>query len=129
MKRKQTFFGICVLIACVFGLMAEGESSAAQQKHRNPAKFDIVRVYSDRNYQGKSQVLREGEYRLADLRIGNDSLSSLQVREGYQVILFEHNNFRGSQKIITGNRPWVGKDFDNKTSSIIVKKITRPRRQ
>ena len=129
MKRKQMLLGICALMVCAFMLTTEGESLAAQRKHREPEKFDIVRVYTDINYRGRSQVLKEGQYRLADLRIENDSLSSLHVAKGYQVVLFEHDNFRGRQRVITEDTSWVGNVLDNKTSSIIVKKIPRSRRQ
>jgi hypothetical protein len=129
MKRKQRFPVVFSVMVCVLVLVASGESLAAQRGHRNPADSNVVRIYADRNYRGKSQSLREGEYRLADLRIGNDQLSSLKVSDGYQVILFQNDHFRGSQKIITGDMSWIKGGFDNKTSSIIVKKISQPRRE
>jgi hypothetical protein len=85
-----------------------------------------VKIYADKNYQGRSQALQEGRYRVGDLRIGNDRLSSLKVGKGYQVILFQHDNFRGSQKVVTGDLSRLG-GFDDATSSIIVKKISQPR--
>jgi hypothetical protein len=130
MKRTQKFLAVFAVMTCVLVLAAVGESQAAERRweHRDSVKekSGAVKICADKNYRGKSQTLREGRYRLDDLRIGNDSLSSLKVEKGYQVILFQHDNFRGSQKVVTGDLSWLGA-FDDKTSSIIVKKISQPR--
>jgi hypothetical protein len=128
--KKTKFLAIFAVMTCALVLAAAGESQAAERRreHRDSVrgKSSAVKIYADKNYRGKSQTLQEGRYRLDDLRIGNDSLSSLKVEKGYQVVLFQHDNFRGTQKAITGDFPWLGA-FNDKTSSIIVKKISQSR--
>jgi hypothetical protein len=59
---------------------------------------------------------------MEDLQIGNDRLSSLRVGDGYQVILFQHDNFEGDQKVVRGDLSQLGY-FNDETSSIIVERI------
>jgi hypothetical protein len=128
MKRTRKFLAVFAAATCI--LAAAGESRAAERRreHRNPAggRSGAVTLYEDKNYRGRSQTLHEGRYRLGALRIENDSLSSIRVREGYQVILFQHDNFQGSQKTVTGDIAWLGA-FNDETSSIVVMKISQPR--
>jgi hypothetical protein len=130
MKKTQKFLAIFAVMTCVLVLAAAGKSQAAERRweHRDSVreKSGAVKIYTDKNYRGKSQSLQEGRYRLDDLRIRNDSLSSLKIEKGYQVILFQHDNFRGSQKVVTVDFSWLGA-FNDKASSIIVKKISQPR--
>ncbi|HPJ29788.1 MAG TPA: beta/gamma crystallin-related protein [Methanothrix sp.] len=80
-------------------------------------------IYEHANYQGRSQELGPGSYLMKDLKIGNDTLSSLKVPEGIRVTLFEHENFRGRIKIFSENTSFVGSDFNDLTSSILVEPV------
>jgi hypothetical protein len=94
MKRTRKYLAIFAVMMCALVLAAAGESQAAERHrtHRDPAreKSGGVKIYADKNYRGGSQSLREGRYRVGDLRIGNDRLSSLKVERGYQVTLFQN---------------------------------------
>ncbi|HEX9060017.1 MAG TPA: cohesin domain-containing protein, partial [Clostridia bacterium] len=85
-----------------------------------PASKPMVEIYADGDYQGLSQTLSIGSYNLNDLKIGNDVLSSLKVPQGLKVTLYEHENFQGRTKTFTENASWVGDDFNDITSSIVV---------
>jgi hypothetical protein len=60
------------------------------------------------------------EYDWGQLGIGNDSLSSLKVKEGYTVTLYDETHFQGTQKVFSSGVEYVGDDFNDLTSSIKV---------
>ena len=80
-------------------------------------------IYEHANYQGRSQEIGPGSYLLKDLKIGNDILSSLKVPQGIKVTLYEHENFRGREKSFTEDTAYVGNDFNDITSSILVEPV------
>jgi serralysin len=83
-----------------------------------------VVVYSDINYQGESQELEPGDYDRLPPGIGNDSLSSLKVPPGMEVILYEHSGFQGQGWKYTTDTPYVGNDFNDQASSIRVRVVS-----
>lgn len=76
-------------------------------------------VYADPNFTGNSQCLRTGNYRMADLKVGNDMLSSIRVRSGMKVTLYEHDSFNGASMALTADSGYVG-SFNDKTSSLVI---------
>jgi hypothetical protein len=76
-------------------------------------------IYSDYGFSGASQCLRTGSYRMADLKIGNDALSSLKVRSGMKVTLYENDQFGGANNVQTADVSAFG-PFNDRTSSIVV---------
>jgi hypothetical protein len=131
-QNNKKFLAVFAAAVCALVFAAAGESQAVERRkeQRDLRKADSggVKIYAEKNYQGRSQVLREGTYRVNDLRIGNDKLSSIRVGDGYQVILYQNDNFRGGQKVVKSDLSSLG-SFDNKTSSIVVKKIPQPQTQ
>ena len=62
--------------------------------------MDCVTLYQDANFEGKSQTFGVGKHDMNALdEIGNDSLSSLEVRPGYKVTLFEDAGFEGKSAV------------------------------
>src|SRR5207249_8174109 len=61
------------------------------------------------------------------LTIGNDQLSSLRVPEGWRVTLFSDARFSGMEKTFTSDTPWVGDDFNDITSAVLVEGPDRQR--
>ena len=87
----------------------------------------VVYIYQDINYGGRVAALNEGRYNLAALQakgFKNDDLSSLKVASGYEAILYYDDNFQGESRRITSDTAWIGSDFNDRTSSIIVQKKT-----
>ena len=76
-------------------------------------------LYAGASYSGTSQCLRTGSYRMADLKVGNDALSSLKVRSGMKVTMYEHDQFGGASMVATNDTSALG-TFDNRTSSIVI---------
>lgn len=81
-----------------------------------------VTIYDDCNYGGRSYRLSLGYHRDNELGIGNDKLSSIRVPSGYKVTLYENDNFQGATKVINYDNACVGKDWNDRTSSILVER-------
>ena len=85
-----------------------------------------VKLYQDISYGGYEVVLWEGEYTLAQLQklgMKNDDISSLKVPFGYRVTLYKDNDFKGDTKVLTEDLSWIGSDFNDVVSSVVVEKV------
>lgn len=81
-------------------------------------------VFTEPRFAGQSQNLVPGRYDTGDLRIPNDSISSVAVPKGLKVTLFEHSGFRGASTVIKADTGDLGaSSFDNTASSVTVEKI------
>ncbi len=66
----------------------------------------VATMYRDCNYGGTAVALPVGDYNLAALQargILNDDISSLTVNGGYQVVLYENDNFSGGALTVGAN--------------------------
>ncbi|WP_408952339.1 carbohydrate-binding protein [Lysobacter sp. Hz 25] len=112
---------------------------------RLPAKMyvDYVRVYSGDSanpgvasaYQhcdfgGWGVALPEGRYTAAQLQargIGNDQISSLRVNPGYQVTLYQDDNFSGASVTKSADASCLAGDgFNDRASSLAVARFSQP---
>jgi hypothetical protein len=84
-----------------------------------------VTAYSDYWWNGKSQCLRTGSMRMSDLTagIGNDTMSSLKVRPGMRVVLYEHDQFGGASTVLTGDHGAINY-FNDRVSSLTISDTT-----
>jgi beta-glucanase (GH16 family) len=93
-----------------------------------PASGGVATVYQDCNYAGYSAALPEGSYTLAQLQargIRDNDLSSLRVNAGYQVQLFDGDNFTGASIVRSGDTGCVvDQGFNDRATSIVVSKAT-----
>jgi len=67
-----------------------------------------VSVFKDAHYGGKGVFLPKGSYNLADLNakgIENDWASSARVPNGLSLTLYEHQNFSGTNWVLTTDTP------------------------
>jgi len=84
-----------------------------------------VTVYDGANYTGASQCLRAGNYRMADLKADsdkssmNDRITSIKVKSGYKITLYENDQFTGSSNTQTGNMPGYGPSNDRMSSLVV----------
>jgi len=83
-------------------------------------EMSVVTVYEDADFQGTSAALAEGRYDWGQIGIGNDTLSSLRVPGGMTVTLYENTHFAGRSKTFTQDACYVGDDFNDITSSIVI---------
>lgn len=81
-------------------------------------------LYRDCNYAGVTAPLPVGNYTASALQrlgIASNNLSSLRVRRGYEVVLFDGDNFTGPSITIKANNAClVAQGWDNRASSLRV---------
>lgn len=91
-----------------------------------PPPSGVATVYQHCNYGGSVASLNEGRYTLAQLQalgVRNDDLSSAKVNPGYQLTLYENDNFAGRSVTKTGNAGCLVDDaFNDLTTSAVVAK-------
>jgi tetratricopeptide (TPR) repeat protein len=79
-----------------------------------------VMIFEHANHTGRFQILPEGSYDLAQILIGNDTLSSALVPSGMKLRLYEHANFQGAFIDIREDTKAVSLDWNDRASSIVV---------
>lgn len=83
-------------------------------------------VYTDCNFGGTAWELEEGEY--INTLFGdftNDVISSIKVGAGYEVEVFQHFNYGGTNQTFTNDVAClVGNSLDNNISAIKIRKIS-----
>lgn len=88
--------------------------------------LDQVVLYQDISYGGYGSRFSVGQYTTAQLiaRGAKDNdVTSLVVPPGIQVTLFDGDNFTGNSVKITANTGWIGGDWNDKASSMIVSSL------
>ena len=82
-------------------------------------------LYGDCNFSGPAGGFNVGSYTLAQLQskgIGSNALSSLKVANGYEVVLFDADNFGGNSVVINSNYAClVDNGWNDRTNSMIVR--------
>jgi hypothetical protein len=78
-------------------------------------------LYEHPSYTGKSSCLRTGSLRMADMwgGVGNDTVSSLKVRSGMSLKLYEHDQFNGATAVFTADNSYTTA-FNDRASSLTV---------
>lgn len=84
-----------------------------------PNEYTVV-VYEDADFQGESALLTVGRYDSGQLGIADDTLSSLRVGAYVVATLYAEPHFQGSSKVFGEDASYVGDDFNDITSSIVV---------
>jgi len=59
-----------------------------------------VTLFADEDFEGRSETLYRSLRNLSDTRVGNDSLSSIQVAPECRVTLFRNTDFRGQSTVV-----------------------------
>lgn len=84
---------------------------------------NVVTIYADNNYQGDSLRLVQRNYTYPELNEAgfNDRISSIRVKSGYRVVMYEHDNFCGESKVFRNDTSMLN-DFNDRVSSLSVEK-------
>lgn len=94
------------------------------------AENTVTTVYQHCNYStsGYAVDLALGSYTLAELNakgISDNSVSSIRIQSGYEVVLYRDNNFQGGGWIMKGDYSCLtGLNFNDMTSSIVVRQAS-----
>lgn len=100
-----------------------------------PPPTGVASVYPDCSFAGTQAQLAPGSYTLSQLQalgISNDGISSLKVDSGYQMTLYQHDNFGGFSWTAQSNDSCLNNNsdgptsgtWDNDISSLVVAQIT-----
>lgn len=79
-----------------------------------------VTLHEDCNFRGKTFTLEAGTYRMYQMRIGNDKLSSFQVPSGFRITIYADDNFNSRSASYTSSVSCLDSAWDNNTSAIVV---------
>ena len=96
-----------------------------------PPAGGVATFYKDCNYAGTAVALPAGDYPLSALQsrgILNDDVSSLRVNAGFEVVLYENDNFTGASLTVGSagnaclvNNPLGTANWNDKTTSLRVR--------
>jgi len=86
-----------------------GGSSSSGSSHPGGSHGRGVTLYSDNGYRGASETVYDDVVDMKRTRVGNDSLSSVQVPDGCRVTLYSDNNYRGRSIDLYGDEPELGR--------------------
>ncbi|MCD7972722.1 MAG: RICIN domain-containing protein [Candidatus Azobacteroides sp.] len=91
-----------------------------------PCATGTAILYSECNFAGREAGLPVGDYLSKDLTalgFAASDLSSVLIKEGYVVELFEEDNFTGNKILLTSSSDCLdAQSFNNKASSLIVRR-------
>lgn len=88
-----------------------------------PKEDDAVALlYPDSRFRGEPTRLKVGRYTFNDFLCGNDAVSSVRVKPGYKVTMYEHVDFKGRMRLITEDTAMLG-SFNDQCSSAVVGKM------
>ncbi len=82
-----------------------------------------VSLYDQCNYSGRKYTLEAGTYRLYQMKIGNDRLSSMEIPSGFKVTIYENDGFEGRSATYTSHTGCLETGWRNMASSIVVESI------
>jgi hypothetical protein len=95
-----------------------------------PPKTGAAQLFVDTDYSGATVVLDEGDYNINKLAardsVGNDTVSSLLIADGYTVTVYTHSDFQGASTSFTTDTPYVGDAFNDTISSVRVTRTGQP---
>ena len=93
-----------------------------------PSGPSVATLLRDCGFAGTAVTLPVGDYPLSQLQargLLNDDISSLGVSSGFEVVLFDGDNFEGESITVTGNEPClIERSFNDRTSSVRVRLVS-----
>ncbi len=97
-------------------------SAAPIQTFSWPMTQARVTAFTDCPFSGSSVSLDIGDYNMNQIGLPNDSISSLRVPSGLQIILYEHSNFEGASVAITSDATCLtDRGWNDRASSLKVR--------
>jgi hypothetical protein len=90
----------------------------------------VATVYKHCNYNtsGYAVGLQPDDYTLAQLQakgISNNDISSIKIQSGYEIVLYNDNNFLGTSRVVKADIPCLTSiQFNDMTSSLKLRAIT-----
>lgn len=122
MKKLSALFSVLLMSLVAFAASAQSNPRyGSQQPDRYIDQGAYVTVFEDCDFRGKSRALTVGDYNnVRDLNIGNDSISSVAVPKGLEIVLYEHENQRGKSTAINSDVRCLNDAWNDEASSLRV---------
>lgn len=100
--------------------------SAQEPASLTASSTTVVTVYQEANFGGSKRECRVGNYRTADLPgLNNNAASSIKVSPGFEVVIYDNDNYGGGNLVIDGDvKNLADFDFNDKLSSMKVRAKT-----
>ncbi len=93
-----------------------------------PVSGGVSTVFKDCNYSGNPVNLPAGDYNYGALYargIANEDISSITVNSGYEMVIYEHDNFTGASYVVGSNNSClVAAGWNDRTTSLKVRAVT-----
>ncbi|HWA34183.1 MAG TPA: beta/gamma crystallin-related protein, partial [Cyclobacteriaceae bacterium] len=93
--RKSVFVATALIFVCGHSLFSQG-----------------VTLFRDANFSGPSVVITEDWDASSNMK-WNDQISSIRIPAGYKIQVFEHTNFGGVSKTLSGDWTVTNGDFND----------------
>ena len=107
-----------------FAIFAGTVSAQSNYRGSNDSYADGVTIYEHCDFKGKSQTLRPGEYSsLRQTGFGNDSMSSIRVSRGFEAVIYQDDDYRGSYARIDRDISCFDRKWNDEASSISVRDL------
>ncbi|WP_437498358.1 RICIN domain-containing protein [Sorangium sp. So ce1099] len=100
-------------------VLAWGLNKGNNQRWRLTPAPTRVHAYSGGGFTGSFQAFGPGRHDLSALTIGNDTIRSIQVPEGWRVTLYSDAHFAGSSQVLTRDAAELA-SMSGKVSSLVV---------
>lgn len=96
----------------------EAGELATDVPEEDALKSGAVLFYEHKDFGGKVWALPKGNYAwVEDAGIPNDQVSSVKVPKGIKLRIFEHKDYAGKAREVSGNISYLGDDWNDKMSS------------
>ncbi len=113
-----------------FAIFSGTVSAQSNYRGSNDRYADGVTIYEHCDFKGKSRTLRPGEYSsLRKTGFGNDSMSSIRVSRGFEAVIYQDDNYRGSYARINRDISCFDRKWNDEASSISVRELGYNQRQ
>ena len=98
-------------LICLFLLTAFSNIVLAQNN---------VGLFEKCNYGGKKSFLSPGSYKLSQMGMDNDQLSSIQIPNGMRVTIYVDDEFKGQSATYTSSVSCLTDGWNDNASSVVV---------
>jgi beta-glucanase (GH16 family) len=92
-----------------------------------PVVSGVSTVYKHCDFGGTAVNLPVGDYVYGDLYargVANEDISSIKVNSGYEMVIYEHDNFTGASYVTGTTSCLVGAGWNDRTTSLKVRAAT-----
>lgn len=116
----------------VSSAIAQGNYRGNDQRNydRNNNASDYVTIYEHCDFRGDSRDVLVGNFnKMRSVNFGNDSVSSVKVPRGMEIIIYEDDNFRGGYARISQDISCFDRQWNDKVSSMRVSGTVDDRRR